>query len=76
MPKKSTKQSSMEPFDPYTQVEIEFAEEVDIAKLQADIALWQRVANRAYTLAVGHGWDPEVFSTMDEALDAYEAQCD
>ena len=74
MTKKSSKSHNTNHYDEYHQVEIEFAEDIDIAKLQADISMWKRVAGRAYTLAVGHGWDPETFSTMDEALDAYEAQ--
>ncbi len=33
---------------------------------------WKKLALRAYKLAVGNAWDPTVFRTFEEGLNAYE----
>ena len=44
----------------------------EIEKIIISHDKWKKAALRAYKLAVGNSWDPEVFATIEEALDAYE----
>ena len=44
--------------------------------MKTEIERLRGLLDRAYRLAVGHGFDPEVFSGWEEAIEAYEeARC-